>query len=170
MLRRWHGRVIKMNNNGGDIVDINEPFETLWDDYEFKDPTLSELVLYRMLIKHKSVPFSALYKNKNSDTFYLWRIDYQKFIGNGSFAGTLYAITKEEMNRLLDGEEIDAVMVRQPMRTCLIVEMYDEAVIDECYDMSWYSDSSLVVREEVHAEPYIDLLDRDLFPKGVKLI
>ena len=91
-------------------MEINEPFETLWVDYEFKDPTLAELVLYRMLVRHNGVPFSAFYKNKNSDTFYLWRIDYQKFIEMGSsFAGTLYAITKEEMNRLLDGEEIDTV-------------------------------------------------------------
>lgn len=170
MLQRQHEIVMNANTNGSDTMNINEPFETLWDDYEFKDPTLAELVLYRMLVRHKSVPFSALYKNKNSDTFYLWRIDYQKFIENSSFAGTLYAITKEEMNRLLDGEEIDVVMMRQPMRTCLIVEMYDEVEIDELYDMSQHFDSSLVVREEVHAEPYIDLSCRDLFLKGAKLV
>lgn len=87
-----------------------------------------------------------------------------------SFAGTLYAITKEEMNRLLDGEEIDTVMMCQPLRTCLIVEMYDEVEVDGLYDMSWQSDSCLVVREEVHAEPYIDLSYRDLFPEGAKLV
>ena len=171
MLQKPHGKLATTSSNGDNTVEINEPFETLWDDYEFKDPTLAELVLYRMLVRYKGVPFSAFYKNKNSDTFYLWRIDYQKFIEMGSsFVGTLYAITKEEMNRLLDGEEIDTVMMCQPMRTCLIVEMYDEVEVDGLYDMSWQSDSRLVVREDVHAEPYIDLSYRDLFPEGAKLV
>ena len=118
MLQKPHGKLATTSSNGDNTVEIDEPFETLWVNYEFKDPTLSELVLYRMLVRYKGVPFSAFYKNKNSDTFYLWRIDYQKFIETGStFAGTLYAITKEEMNRLLDGEEIDTVMMCQPMRT-----------------------------------------------------
>lgn len=74
------------------------------------------------------------------------------------------------VEELYDGGEIDTVMMCQPMRTCLIVEMYDEVEVDGLYDMSWQSDSRLVVREEVHAEPYIDLSYRDLFPEGVKLV
>ena len=155
------------------IIDAGEPFESNWDDYEFKDPTISSLVLSRMITRYDGMPCLALYKNKYSDTFYIWWIDYQAFVERGIFSGVLYAITKKEMNRLLNGEEVDLVMMEQPMRTCIILEMTQEAVWhDYSPDDEYACDygDTLVVMEDTWAKPYIDLLDEDKFPKGMKLV
>lgn len=152
---------------------INEPFESNWDGYEFKDPTISSLILYRTIIRYDGVLSLAIYQNKYSDTFYIWWLDYQAFYERGVYAGVLYAITKKEMNRLLDGEEVNAVMMEQPMRTCIILEMTQEAVWhDYSPDDEYARDygDTLEVMEDTWAKPYIDLLDEDKFPKGMKLV
>lgn len=152
------------------VIDAGEPFESNWDDYEFKDPTISSLVLSRMLTRYDGMPCLALYKNKYSDTFYIWWLDYKAFIEHGIFSGVLYAITEKEMNRLLDGEEVNTIMMEQPMRTCIVLEMNDEVVAYPDPLDDWHFDSNLEVREDTWARPYIDLLDEDKFPKGMKLV
>ena len=38
MLQKPHGKLATTSSNGDNTVEIDEPFETLWVNYEFKDP------------------------------------------------------------------------------------------------------------------------------------